>query len=145
MAGMPDRRWSHACGRAIGVIDADDFLDLRALLACTDLDDQGRAGFERGIARRLDLPHVQEGLARSVGHLDKAEALVRIEPFHPRFGLRSRSWSAIRCLLPHGPFVRCWWSEIAPVIFGLTAKLTSAITVIISPAHQDCLLKSQVS
>jgi hypothetical protein len=56
------------------------------------------------MAGSFNLPDMQEGLAGAVGHLDEAEALVRIEPFHLGLGLGSRCrWIG---WLPRGPFIR---------------------------------------
>jgi hypothetical protein len=63
------------CSRA--GIDTKDLVHLRALLACANVHYQCRARIQSRIARRLDLPDVQERLARVIGQLD--EALVRIE------------------------------------------------------------------
>src|SRR5215208_4441788 len=65
-------------------VDLEDLGHLRALLALRGADDELGAGLHLGLPGGLDDAHVQEGVARAVGHLDEAEALLGVEPFDRR-------------------------------------------------------------
>jgi hypothetical protein len=71
-------------------IDAQHFGDLWSSLSVTCAHEEGRAKLQNGMADSLNGTDVQEGLAGAIGELDKAEALLRIEPLHTRLGLRTR-------------------------------------------------------
>src|SRR3954447_7557154 len=65
-------------------VDLEDLGHLRALLALRGADDELGAGLHLGLPGGLDDAHVQEGVARAVGHLDEAEALLGVEPLDRR-------------------------------------------------------------
>src|SRR5215218_5623287 len=65
-------------------VDLEDLGHLRALLALRGADEELGAGLHLGLPGGLDDAHVQEGVARAVGHLDEAEALLGVEPFDRR-------------------------------------------------------------
>src|SRR3954454_25247025 len=65
-------------------VDLEDLGHLRALLVLRGADDELGAGLHLGLPGGLDDAHVQEGVARAVGHLDEAEALLGVEPFDRR-------------------------------------------------------------
>ena len=82
-------------------VDAQNFGYLRPLGAETGADFERRARRNAAVAAALDDAHMEEGIAGSVGQLNKAEALVRVVPFDDGLD-RGPEGGSNRCALNSG-------------------------------------------
>src|SRR5215218_1429350 len=105
-------------------VDLEDLGHLRALLALRGADEELGAGLHLGLPGGLDDAHVQEGVARAVGHLDEAEALLGVEPFDRRVLRRPGGDRRAR---RHG-------RGFAPAGLRLIAEGTAVVTEVVAAA-----------
>ena len=113
-------------------VDAQNFGYLRPFGAGTGANFERRARRHAAVAAALDDAHMQEGIAGSVGKLNKAETLVGVVPFDD--GLDRGAGGRVK---PLGAELRRR-SEIAPgrfVVIVVETTATGRTKISVSAAH----------
>src|SRR5947209_18211079 len=142
------RAVERALRRALGSarsIDLEHAVDLLAFEAVGHLDLQFGAGRDRLVAGRLQGADMQEGVAGAVCELNKAEALIGLEPFDDcvhrrRRGCRRHIREAARAAA-RGPEWGALWTVGARSIVGGTIVVEAALArspKISAFAHEVC-------